>query len=59
MTWHFPESAIKVKSQKSYEDNYVLFSTNVCAMNMFSTALVFEEIIAQTAFAVVSCAVPE
>ena len=38
--------AMKVKSQKSYEGNYVLSSANVCAICMFSTALVFEYICA-------------
>jgi len=32
MTWHFPDRAIKVKSQKNYEDNYVLSSPKVCAL---------------------------
>ena len=36
MTWHFPDRAIKVKSQKSYEDNSVLSSPNVRAIQMFS-----------------------
>jgi len=40
------------------EDNHVLSSPNVCAICMFLTALVFENTFAQTAFAVVSCAVP-
>ena len=44
--------AMKVKSQKSYEDNYVLSSANVCAICMYSNTFV------HTAFAVVSCAVP-
>jgi len=58
MTWYFPDRTIKVKSQKSCEDNYVLSSPNVSAIYMYSTALVFEETFAQTAFVVVSCAVP-
>jgi len=56
MTWHFPDRAIKVKSHKKQEDNYVLSSPKVCAWNdahlMYSTALVFEETFAQIAFAV-------
>jgi len=40
MTWHFPDRAIKVKSQKRYEDTYVLSSPKACAICMYSTALV-------------------
>jgi len=57
MTWYFPDRTIKVKSQKSYEDNYVLSSPNVRAICMYSTDIVFEETFAQTDFVVVSCAV--
>ena len=57
MTWHFPDRAIKVKSQKSYKDTCVLSSPKVCAIGMYSTALLFEETLANIAFAVVSCAV--
>jgi len=47
MTWHFSDRAIKVKSQKNYKDAYVAYfpvcSPKVCAVCMYSTALVFEE----------------
>jgi len=40
MTWHFPDRAIKVKSQKRYEYTYVLSSPKACAICMYLTALV-------------------
>ena len=40
MTWHFPDRAIKVKSQKRYEDIYVFSSPKACAICVYSTALV-------------------
>ena len=58
MTWHFPDRAIKVKSQKIYKDTYVISSLKVCAICMYLTALVFEKTFAQTTLPVVSRAVP-
>ena len=58
MTWLFPGRAIKVKSQKRYENTYVFSSPKACAICVYSTALVLEETFAQTAFAVVSRAYP-
>jgi len=59
--WNWTSRDIfQTKSQKSYKDNCVLSSPNVCAICMYvgySTALVFEETFAQVAFAIVSCAV--